>query len=180
MEYKITFKNQMRALRPLISGAVVFGIAIYFLAKNKGYDFCLDYLLIGYGGFFVWVSPALFVHIEYYFINRKDIVEINAEQKLILFNNRPAVAFRNIEKITLVMSFVLYRNDTVKFTPWDSYHYALIKMKDGKKFFFTNLMVYKIEDTMQEISEAPIEKARRFIASPQLLRWWYAFWKQDD
>jgi len=134
-------------------------------------------VLISYGIYFAGILPALFVHIEYYLINRNDVVLIGAEQKMISFNNKIAVPFNNIEKITLVMSFVLYRNDTVKFTPWDSYHYALIKMKDGGKFFFTNLMAYKVDEAMRGISEVPIEKARRFIASPLLLRCWYAFWK---
>lgn len=170
MEYKITPKNQFKALTSLIYGTILFSFIIYFFIQNENYS--TELVPFGYICYFVWLMPALFVHIEYYLINKRDVVVIDLAQKTVSINSlEPA-----IEKIILVMTPVLYRNGALTFTPWDSYHYGIIKMKDGGQFVFTSLMAPKVKEAMKQINNTTIEKKRSFIPSPLLLRGWHYLW----
>jgi hypothetical protein len=174
MEYRITLKNQIKALNALIFGTILFCAAIYILYKEADYD--VNSLIIGSLCFLVLLMPAFFLHIEYFLINKTDIVDVNASLRTVSFNDKTPVPFINIEKIILVMSPVLYRNGNINITPFDNYHYAVISMKGGEQFIFTSLMAFRVEEAMKHISGVTIEKKRRLVASPLLLRYWLAFW----
>jgi hypothetical protein len=174
MEYKITFKNQIKALRRFIFGSLLYYGIFYFFYQNGIYEIYPLIVLIVF--FLVLVFPALLLNIEYYLINKNSVVDINTITKTVSFNNHQSIIFSKIEKVTLVMSPVLYRNGSNLVTAFDNYHYALLKMKDGEEFFFTSLMTPKVEDAFKEISGVPIEKKRCFIASPLLLRCWHYLW----
>ena len=165
MTYRITFKNHLSALKTTFFCTILFFGVGYFVYNKEGFGINTDtvpYFLIYY---VVSIIPALFLHVEYYLINRKDIVIINALKETISFNDQKVVYFKNIVKITLVMSPVLYRKGSLGFTPFDNYHYAIIMMNGGEEFIFTCLLAKKVEETMKQITDVPIEKRRRFIPS---------------
>jgi hypothetical protein len=182
MEYRITLKNQLKALDFLIFGSVAYCGVIYFFLKKEEYyhtDIAFNtymnlFLLLYY---LVLLIPTLFLHIEYYLINKNDTVNINAIQKTITFNNQKSFVFNDIEKIILVLTPVLYRKGIIRIMPFDNYHYAIIKMKDSRQFIFTNLMAFRVEEVMKLISGVPIDKKKCFIASPLLSRYWFGFWR---
>lgn len=175
MKYKISVKNQFKALRPLIYGTIIFGIVMYVFYRNDGFD--IDPVIIGCLFFLFLSIPALFLHLEYYLINKNEVVDIDAIQETISFDNQKPIPFKDITKILLVMPPVLYRNGTISFTAFDNYHYAIIKTAEGKQLIFTSLMSFRVETVMQTINGIPIAKVRRFIASPILNRYWSAFWE---
>ncbi|HWD90510.1 MAG TPA: hypothetical protein VG367_20435 [Mucilaginibacter sp.] len=179
MLYKITFKNQFRALRAVIYGGILLAIIGYVFYRNH-HDYDMESLIFalkaGAVCYLILIIPALFLHLEYYIINKKDIVVINDVEGTISINNQQPIAFDQIEKIFLLMSPPLYRNDKINYIPFDNYYYAIIKMKEGGRFIFTSLLTPKVEEVMKQINGVPIEKRRRLIASPLLGRYWFSFW----
>jgi len=174
MECKITLKNQLKALRFLIFGSLIYCIVIYAFYNNVGYNSSLAIFFSIY--YVALLLPTLFLHAEYYLINKNKTLNINPIEKTISFNYRESVNFKEIEKIILILTPVMYRNDGLRFFPFDNYHYSVIKMKDGKRFVFTSLMAFRLEEALKEICGVPIEKKSRFIPSPFLLRSWYYLW----
>lgn len=169
MEYKINFKNQFKSLEFLIFGTLLFFSVGWYFYDKIGFDLDINTIQYFLTYYLILLIATLFLHIEYYLINKNDIVVIDKTKETISFNNRESITFNNMERIILVMSPVLYRNGTIRFFPTDDYHYAIIKMKDGKHFIFTCLMAYKVEEAMKNIKGVSIEKYRRFIPSTLFL-----------
>jgi hypothetical protein len=169
MKYKITFRNQFKSLESLIIGTLLFFIAGWYFYNKIGFGVDINTIQYFFIYYLILLIATLFLHVEYYLINKNDIVIIDKAKDTIAFNNQKLVAFIDIEKIILVMSPVLYRNGTIGFFPTDDYHFAIIKMKDGDHFIFTCLMAYKVGEAMKNIQGVSIEKYRRFIPSTLLL-----------
>ena len=155
-------------------GSILFSIAIYTFFSKVGYD--PDIALFFFIYYLAELVPTLFVHIEYYLINKNDLFTLNSIQRTFSFDDRDAISFDQIEIIVLVLSPVMYRDSNLRFFPFDSYHYAVIIMKDGKRFVITNLMTFRIDLALKDVSGVQIERRRRFIASPSLYRFWSAVW----
>lgn len=166
MEYKITFRNHFKSLEHLIYGSIMMSLAIYYILKTDGYTegipviFCTIYLIN--------FIPTLFLHIEYYLKNRNDILIIDISEKTISINGQKPIFFSEIENIAYVMPPVWHRKGFIRLLPFEDYHYAKIKMKNGEQFIFTCLMAYRVEDVLKQISGVPIEK-RKFLFATTLI-----------
>lgn len=163
MKYQITFANQFKPLAFLIYGTLFFAVFLWFFYDKIGFGlniYAIQYFIIYY---LVLLVCTLFLHFEYYLINRKDVVIINKTEETITINAQTLIPFKEISKIIIVLSPVLYRKGTIRFFPTDDYHYAVIKTKGGENFIFTCLMNNKVEEVMENIIGVDIEKHRRFF-----------------
>jgi hypothetical protein len=163
MEYKITFRNHFKSLEFLIYGSLLFAGLVYVLYKNEGYSTDLVQFFSVY--YLVLLVPTLFIHIEYYLKNRNDILIIDTSEKTISINGQKPIFFSEIENITYVMPPVWHRKGFIRLLPFEDYHYAKIKMKNGEQFIFTCLMAYRVEDVLKQISGVPIEKRKLLFAT---------------
>jgi hypothetical protein len=163
MKYKITFKNHLKSLEFLISGTFLFGGLVYFLYRTEGYSAGLINFFSIY--YLVLLLPTLYIHIEYYLRNRNDVLIINPAAETITINNRDPICFVEIETIVYVMPPVWHRKRGIRLLPFEDYHYAKIKMKNGDFFIFTCLMAYRVEDALKSIKGVPIEKNKLLLAT---------------
>src|SRR5580700_8394693 len=99
MKYKITFINQIKQLNGLIIGIPIAGVLIYYFYQADG-DFSAGATI-----FFTYLSVAffitIFIHCEYYALNKGKIVYINTEKNTVCFEENEPIPFENIEKITI-------------------------------------------------------------------------------
>lgn len=163
MEYKVTTLSQAKALSGLFLGTVIMLIAVYFVIQADGYS---DGIPIIFGtGYLIILIPTLFLHIEYYLKNRNDILIIDTSEKTISINEQKSIFFNQIESIIYVMPPVWHRKGIIRLLPFEDYHYAKIKMKNGEEFIFTCLMAYRVEDVLEQISGIAIEKRKMLFAT---------------
>lgn len=166
MKYKITPNNQFLALRFLIVGTVLFSIVLFYFYNQIGYEPTVFLGLSIY--YLILLIPTLWVHVEYYLINKNDVFTIDSAESTISLNWQRNIYYSEIETIVFVLSPVMYRNSNLRVFPFDSYNYAVIKIKDGGQIIVTNLMVFKIEEAFKEIKGVKMERKVRFIPSPSL------------
>ncbi|MES2560981.1 MAG: hypothetical protein V4590_14640 [Bacteroidota bacterium] len=166
MEYRVTIRNQFKSLEFLIYGSLFFAILVYILYQNEGYSADLLQFFSVY--YLVLLIPTLFLHIEYYLKNKNDILTIDTCQELISINEQRPISFNEIEKITFFMPPVWHRKGIIRLLPFEDYHYAKIKMKNGEYFVFTCLMAYRVEEALELISGVVIEKKTRLFATTLL------------
>ena len=97
MKYKITFKNKFKAIEALLYSTIIFLIIVIYIYKVDGYD---DGILIIFGSAYAIIFiPTIFLHLEYYIINKNQFLSINVIEKTILINEDQKVNFDEIEKI---------------------------------------------------------------------------------
>ncbi len=168
MEYKITYKNQFKAIEGLLYSTIVFLIIVIYIYKVNGYD---DGIPIIFGSAYsIIFIPTIFLHLEYYFINRKQLLFIDVVEKTILVGEERKVSFNEIEKIELFMPPVWHRKGFIKLLSFEEYRYAAVELKKGERYIFTCLMIRDLEKAMSTISGVTIEKKKRLIASPLIER----------
>lgn len=163
MEYKITFRNNVKSLEFLFYGSILFAGLVYILCINEGYSKDLVIFFSLY--YSILLVPTLYLHIEYYLMNRNDVLIIDAVEKKIIINAQKPISFNEIEKIIYFMPPVWHRKGLIRLLPFEDYHYARIKMKNGDQFLFTCLMAYRVEDALKQIAEIVIEKRKILFAS---------------
>jgi hypothetical protein len=161
MEYKITIKNQFIALRMLIYNSIGFiGVAYYFYYQ-LGPNFNVELGVVIY--YLILTIPAIYIHIQYYLVNKNDAVTFDMLQKTIRVNKGSLIPFKEIKKIIIFMSFVKFRRGFVKYLPSDNYQYAKFEFEDGKQYTLTSLMVPELEDFINTLEGVYVERKRRFI-----------------
>ena len=166
MKYKITFINQIKQLIGVIIGIPIAGVIIYIYYQRVG-DFSAA-TTIGLTYFSVVYFITIFIHCEYYALNKGKIVFINAEKNTVWFKENEPVSFENIEKITISMTQLKFYSGNIWVLPSDPYHYAIIKYDGNKEFIFTSLMASDVESVMKQIKGVPLERKLRPIPSPML------------
>jgi hypothetical protein len=136
---------------------------VYVLYKNEGYSKELVSFFSVY--YLVLLIPTLFLHIEYYIINKSDIFKIDTNEMTITINNKIPISFNEIESINYYMPPVWHRKSKIRILPFEDYHYAKIKMKNDEQFTFTCLMAYQVEEALKEISGILIIKRKLLFAT---------------
>ncbi|WP_292939389.1 hypothetical protein [Mucilaginibacter sp. 44-25] len=166
MKYKITFKNQFKAIEFLIYGSILFFGLGYFLYRTEGLSRDLISFFSVY--YIILLIPTILIHFEYYLRNKNDLFIIDLHQKIISYNTTLSIHFSEIEKIVLYMPPVWHRKGSIRFLPFEDYRYAAIELKSGKRHIITCLMIYDLEKIMSTIPGVTIQKKKRLIASPFL------------
>lgn len=168
MEYKITFWHQLRQLIGVVIGIPVALFLIYAFYQLVGDFSSVTTVIIIY--FSVTFGITIFVHCEYYLLNRGAKLFIDGDKKTISFPDVDSMPFEDLEKITLLVTQLNYGEGNIWVLPSDPYHYAIIRCKGNKKFVFTSLMALDIAKAIKDIQNVPIEKKLRPIPSPLLAR----------
>lgn len=166
MKYKITLLNQLKQLLGVIIGMPIAGVLIYIFYQEAG-EFSAA-TTIGFAYFSVVYFITIFIHCEYYALNKGKVVFINSEKNTVSFEENNPISFANIEKITISMTQLQFYSGGIWVLPSDPYNYAIIQYDGGKEFIFTSLMASAVESVMKQIKGVPLERQLRPIPSPML------------
>jgi hypothetical protein len=162
MIYKITIKNQFKALQLLIYG-IIMGLAfMYFLFYFNKIDVNGVWIFLSY--YFLLFVPALYLHLEYYFTNRSDEIVLDSTRNTLKQNNEIEIAYADIKSITYFMPPVWYRNGFIS-SPFEDYHFAIITLNSGQEIIFTCLMATNVKATLSLISGPVVIKRKLLFAS---------------
>lgn len=150
MEFKITLKSQLNALRNFIIFSFFLLVAFLLLGNSEGFESDL-FLIFGlfYGVNIVFV---FIVHFQYYMINKNITLIIQKDKKqfnIIKGNYESTVNFSEIHSIEIFMMPSLYRKSNIQMLPFENYHYALIVTNDIN-YIITSLMVNNIFKIFEE------------------------------
>ena len=167
--YRIKLTNQLDQLRGIIIGVPILGLLFYYFYQQGDDLSPLTLILFSYFG--MAFAITVFIHCEYYKLNKGRTVIIDIHQKTISFSENQRFSFENVEKITVMMTQLLYRPfGNIMVLPSDPYNYAIIQFSNKKEFIFTSLLTSDVEKAMKTISGTPIERKLRPIPSPMLAR----------
>lgn len=133
------------------------------------FNFEQDFLLV-VGLFHLFFTiPAIYLHIEYYIINKGEEIEIDHNEIVIRKDGETRKHNCNdISKIIVYKSASLDKRG-IPFTAIESYYYARLITKSGDEIIITCLLTPKLDEILQHINGINYERKKRFFCS--------VFWK---
>jgi hypothetical protein len=160
MTLKITTYNQLTALKFHLIGTVIMAVTLYLLRLDHAAIMIFSLFWLAY---FV---PAIYLHLEYYFKNYGQRLEIS-EHGMILYDRNGEVrsySTTDLDKIVIYKSASLDKKG-IPLTPMEFYHYALIVPKKGTEITLTCLMAPNVEQVLRVIKGVSFERKKRLFAS---------------
>ena len=140
---KIDLNSHIRSGSLIILGVIIctnFSRILSFLYPNQGSE--NDYW-IGLIVFILLVLPAIIIHINYYLVNRGDVLEYSFERKEVTITHKQiSISFylNDIDFVEQSISFNKAANRS-SVLPWDGYNHSVIHLKNGDLFTVTSLLV---------------------------------------
>jgi len=157
MRYKVSIKNHIKHLLPLIIALA----ALAILWLYDGYNiFDPKYLI--YMGLFISITaliPLGLTYFNYYLENRNKELIIDDTKRYFIYNG-DRFYFEDIVKIEMHQS-KMRLGKGVQLLPTSDCHYSKIFLKDGKIIYITSLLANDINFGLDEISV----KIPRILAS---------------
>jgi hypothetical protein len=160
MSYKINLVNHWKALDFFIVSSILILLGCAFIGWNsEGVLFVLVF-------YFILSLPSFYLHLEYYFKNRGQRLEVLSN--VVIFHDRDGqirkFGHQDLQKIVLYKSASLDKGG-IPLTPLESYHYARIVPKQGEDIILTCLMAADVEQVIKQIKWMAYERKKRLFAS---------------
>ena len=176
MQFKITFRNQFKALEFTIFLLLfTLGCMLYFYYTNPFFRLQIFVWL-----FVIQLVPVLYLHFEYLLINKGSYLIINNDLSMLKYINmheEVGLNFNQIARIVLYLPPSAYRGNIerkMQFLPIEPYGYAVIYSKDGDKLMISSLMIPNVYKELEKIKGVPMDKKKRLFASPsfeKVIQW---------
>ncbi|WP_285010109.1 hypothetical protein [Pedobacter faecalis] len=142
-EYKMTLKSHLDNGWLIFLGLII-GLNGGWLYKKWRPNSDPDAGSIGGIGVIVmFVLPTVVVHVNYYLVNRGDIVRYWPSEGVIeIYHRRVTTTFKidDIEKMVRSMSCNKFANRS-GVAPWEEYSHVVLFLKNGKRFTITSLLI---------------------------------------
>lgn len=178
MEYKISFRRQIQLLKSdliwFLVGIIVLGIFVWNVNNGDIAETSIVILI----ALTPLLLPLFVIHLNYFFINRNQIVTIDKDKNSIIIcasGLDKLFSFEDIKNIT-VFKGVCYKNEkktkdalTVVLNapfrvPWSDYGYIQIIFKDKEVLFLTALMI--------DLKEIPFDNyITEYKVLPIIMEW---------
>ncbi len=140
--YKINLKSHLLNASNILFGLLVAILFLFFMYYTKNVDInSLSW--IGLIIFLLGVLPGLIIHVNYYNVNKNQILEyFQNEGKIKVITNGINIVFV-MDDIAHVDRYLSYNLEARRssFLPWDNYNHSVIHLKDGKKIIVTSLLI---------------------------------------
>ncbi|HVT63141.1 MAG TPA: hypothetical protein VHD33_06635 [Legionellaceae bacterium] len=143
-EYKISFESESNNAHLLITylaicvGAVILDLETHYIEPKDMYLLCAFL-------FFLFCLPAILVHIDYYLVNKRDILRWNSTDNRFIFKHGDEIREFSLNEIRAVTYFKSiptargYRRLYIE--PVDEYNHAILTLNDGTKITITSLLM---------------------------------------
>jgi hypothetical protein len=166
VHYTITLENTIKALKSLIfifCGCI--GLFIYHENIDNGHGNPLKFFSYS---FIICAMPCVYLHLQYYKYNKGRAMDIFPEKGYFIWTSQTGprtIEFSEIEKIVIYRTPSGFRKNSVRYLPFEGYHYAIIHLKSKDEIIFTSLMAPIVEDAVGYINGVEIEFKKRFFAN---------------
>lgn len=166
MTLEITIRNHLKLMVFQVIGTSLMVITLYFFRFDPGI------MKIFFIFWVVYTIPALYLHLEYYFKNRGQQLEILDGEFIFKHRNRQEKRYKfdELQKIILYKSASLDKGG-LQLSAIESYHYAKIIPKQGEEIILTCLMAPNVEEAIKQIKWVPFERKKRLFASLNFSLW---------
>jgi len=153
--YKIKAQTHYRFLKSILLYIVLTAVGMPIISYfRKGYVDWEASMTGGLWGLVLLVTPAVLMHFNYYSTNKNMVVYYEESKKQLRVSDKDRDVTFTMSDIESVKDFKTYpkaENRTTWF-PWDEYHYSLVELKNGEKFYFTSLILPNLD--------LPIDKSK--------------------
>lgn len=107
---------------------------------------------IGAVAFMIFHLPAVIIHINYYLVNRGDMLEYSIDQKQITITHRHIPMSFHLSDIDFVEQSISYNQAAKRSSvlSWDGYNHSIIHLKNGYIFTVTSLLVQDLDLPIEE------------------------------
>lgn len=141
----------------LIVGMLFFGILVYLRFEQ-------DAVKIFGVLFLVDAIPALYLHCEYWIKNKGEEYEVTGTHLIRRKGDKEThVGNGEIEKITVYLSPSLYKNSNLHLLAIESYHYAVVRLRNGEEIVITCLVAPRVDIELKKIRGVLFEKKRKLF-----------------
>lgn len=146
MFLKIRPSYHLRVLSHEFSGIAIMFVVLYFLKFNS------DALMIFGIWFAVLTIPVVYLHFEYYLVNRGQEIIIENEQLSIVSRNGDSKKFKftELDKVILYKSASMDKGG-IPLMPSESYYFARIFTKSEEQITITCLMYPKLDEVVDKL-----------------------------
>lgn len=157
-EFKITFKQQLLMLTPLIvvNTAIIIGL-VYLDTQG---NLLLGMLILT---FILSVLPVIIVHTQYYIANRGASLIIDTDKKILMYSSKIKQYEYSFDDIQFLYHYVSYGGGSGWYT-FDEYRFFKIVFNDNKEIIITCLMMNDIKHTLEKLLGKVAEKKPSIIA----------------
>lgn len=141
--YKISLDHHFKNAWTILIYLLIFSALPIYMINRFGSDDMLVFVQLSVLVFLLFFIPQLILHINYYMRNKGDIFFYDPTGQKITINHKGesvSFSFRDIELIKRFKSYPLSEN-RMQWFPWDSYNYSIIRLKGGREFIVTSLLV---------------------------------------
>ena len=160
MLLKISFLNHFKALSHELIGIGLMLIALFIIGFENSF-------ILSFGLWFIALSlPTIYLHFEYYFINKGEeiILENNCIRIKSNLKGVKEYRFDELESVVYYKSASLDKGG-MPLMPCESYHYIKINTKSKKQIIITCLMYPKLDEVVSKIKEIPLTRKKFLICS---------------
>jgi len=145
-KFKISFGDHFRHLWGAVFLTLLLPLALYFLIGLRGRP-SSNYNLFGIAlfAFCLYILPGLVLHLNHIVKNRFDeLILMPKGLELIKLGKKIQFNWIDVDTITSYKSRPLSEERTPVLI-WDSYNYTIIKLKDGREFKISSLLVNELD-----------------------------------
>lgn len=141
--YKSNYRQRIKHFWSfyLFLGAIM--IFVLFAIYKFGIRDLGMYLKIMLMPFILFILPTIYIHIEYYFTNRNDILKIDDTNYCVEYTHKNKTIVFNFNDIHSIEQFktpvAIEKRES--WVPWDSYNHSKVTLHDGSKITITCYLI---------------------------------------
>jgi len=142
--YKVALKEHIRFVISLFRYAFLTFIAFTILSYFKlGYLDVRLAIYLGVQAYLLLITPKLLLYLNYYLTNKNMVVYYDETQKQMRVTDKGRDITFEVVDVKTVTEYKTYpkAENRTTWMPWDDYHYSLVELKNGEKFYFTSLIL---------------------------------------
>ena len=123
--------------------------------------------------FLIDAIPSLYLHYEYWIINREEEI-ILRNNEILRRKKRNEIIIKNdeIKKIIIYLSPALCKGSSFHLLAIEGYHYAKIKLKSGEEIILTSLLNPKLYKDLKQVKGVLFERRKTLFCQLGLFSKW--------
>ena len=141
--YKSNYRQRMKHFDSVyfLFGGLLF-VVVFAIYKFGIQDLSM-YLKIMLVPFILFILPTLYIHLEYYFTNRNDILKIDDAKNGVEHTHMNKTIDFDFNDITSIEQFKtpIVFEKRASWVPWDTYNYTKILLNNQEQIFITCHMI---------------------------------------
>ena len=163
MKLKINFFSHIKSIKNLIILSVIYLSFLFYIFGLSDIE-TIVYLVLPF--IFIFVLPVLVIHLNYFLSSTTRMsynIDINS---LVVIDGQD----KTIYKVTDIATIYIYatpnrfKDSATRSFPFEDYHYAKIKCKNGQEITLTSLHSQNLDKQILDcLSDVPIEKVFRLF-----------------